>query len=323
MTSAERPPLCSAVSQQLEESAYGTAATAQLWLCLEQDGPWGRAAATGSHLDPDVGRALDALAGSVGGRFALVRRPGRHPDDGTSAHRDHEVLLAWADPASPWLLRGRTRDPRDLLALDAAALTAGDLDAVVRAAPALGLVREDVPQLLVCTNGRRDLCCAVRGRPVALEAGARRPGQVWETSHTGGHRFSPTGVLLPSGQMLARLDADLALQALDAASSGELPGALHGPVHDRGRSARPGALQAAESAVRAATGETRLDALVLAATVSQDDTGDVWDVDVVHADQRAWHVTVRRVVSGPDRPESCAKAPVPHQSWMVSIAPVA
>lgn len=317
MTAVERAPLCSVVSEGLDESAYGTAATARLWLCLEQNGPWGRVAATSSHLEPDVGRALDALAGAVGGRFALVRRPGRHPDDGTSAHRDHTVLVAWADPASPWLLRGRTADPRELLALDAAALTAGDLDAVVRAAPALGLVRDDTPELLVCTNGRRDLCCAVRGRPVALEAAARRPGQVWETSHTGGHRFSPTAVLLPSGQTLARLDPDLAVTALDGAARGELPPPLHGPRHDRGLSALESPAAAAVSLLRTHLGEPRWAALSASAVGLGEDR---WRVTVRHDDGREWVVVARRGVLGPDRPESCVKPAVPQTGWTVERA---
>ena len=45
-----------------------------------------------------------------------------------------------------------------------------------RPGPALAalpaLARSPEPALLVCTNARRDVCCAVRGRPVALEAAA-------------------------------------------------------------------------------------------------------------------------------------------------------
>ncbi len=317
MSSLERPPLCSAVSEGLAESAYGSAATARLWLCLEQNGPWGRLAATGSHLDPDVGSALDAFAASVGGRFALVRRPGPHADDRTPEHRDHEVLVAWASASSPWLLRGRTSEPRDLLSLDAAALATGDQKAVVRSAPALGLVPDDAAALLVCTNGRRDLCCAVRGRPVALEAGARRPGQVWETSHTGGHRFSPTAVLLPSGVTLARLDADLAAEAVDAASRGEFPRSLHGPRHDRGRSALAPALQAAESAARRTWGEVRLDALSCRLLDTPDER--TWLVEVRHCDGRAHRLRVRLAAGPAARPASCGKQNEPMTCFDVQL----
>ena len=61
MSRTEPAALCSLTSADLEESAYGSAAAALGWVCLEQNGPWGRAAATGSHLDAGLGSALDAL----------------------------------------------------------------------------------------------------------------------------------------------------------------------------------------------------------------------------------------------------------------------
>ncbi len=315
MSPAETDGLCSSVSQLLDESAYGSAAVARAWVCLEQNGPWGRTAATTSHLDPAVGDALDRSVSAANGRFALIRRPGRHPDDGAPEHRDHAVLVACADPARPWLLSGHAADPRALLSLDVAALAGGDADAVRASVPDVDLAPDPRPRLLVCTNGRRDLCCAVRGRPVALAAATRRPGQVWETSHTGGHRFAPTAVLLPSGQMLARLDADLAVLALDGAARGELPARLHGPRHDRGRSGLTPAAQAAESAVRRESGETSLAGL----TSRVEDRGDDrWLVEVTQRDGLAVHLEVRRTTGPAARPPSCGKDAEPMSALSVS-----
>lgn len=317
MTStAERRPLCSATSESMHESAFGSAATARAWICLEQSGPWGRVAAVDSHLDPELGRRLDAAAQTAGARFVLVRTPGRHADDHDGRHERHTVLLACADVTRPWLLRGELADPHQLGTLDVAALVRGDQAAVRASLPDVELVADDGPALLVCTNGRRDLCCAVRGRPVAIEAGARRPGAVWETTHTGGHRYSPTGVLLPTGQTLGRFDADLAVSALEAAARGELARELHGPDHDRGLSALDAPVRAAVSAVRAATGETQLAALTGTAEQVAD---DAWLVTVTHTDGRTWAVDANRTVLGPDRPESCVKPAVPQVGWSVVV----
>ncbi|MGN6611520.1 MAG: sucrase ferredoxin [Angustibacter sp.] len=308
--------MCSATSESLQESAFGSAATALAWIGLEQSGPWGRVAAVESHLDAELGRSLDSGAQAAGARFVLVRTPGRHADDHDGRHERHTVLLACADVARPWLLRGELADPHQLEALDVAALVRGDQAAVRSSLPDVELVQDDEPALLVCTNGRRDLCCAVRGRPVAIEAGARRPGQVWETTHTGGHRYSPTGVLLPSGQTLGRFDADLAVAALDAAAHGNLAPQLHGPDHDRGLSALDAPVRAAVSAVREAIGEPHLAALAGSAEQVSDDT---WGVRVTHTDGRAWAVEAARRVLGPDRPESCVKPAVPQVGWSVRI----
>lgn len=63
--------------------------------------------------------------------------------------------------------------------------------------------------VLVCTHGRRDACCGTLGTRLALSLPGLGAGvHVWRTSHTGGHRFAPTALLLPEGTMWAYLDLD-------------------------------------------------------------------------------------------------------------------
>lgn len=307
------PEACSVRSAQVGESAYGTAADATSWVCLEQNGPWGPIAATDSHLDPALGARLDAMMTAAGGRLTLIRRPGAHPDD--ARHRGPRTLLVASVVGAGWLLRGAVADPTELEALDVEALARGDLAAVLASMPTLAPDRR--PTLLVCTNGRRDVCCAVLGRPVALGVATARPGQVWETSHVSGHRFAPTAVLLPSGATLGRLDAELALLALDAAADDQLPPALHGPLHDRGASGLPAPQRAAVSWVRSSTGEVRLHSLAAGAADRVDDS--TWRIVVQHLDGRRWPVTVSRAVLGPDRPESCLKPAAPQVGWAVAM----
>jgi hypothetical protein len=52
---------------------------------------------------------------------------------------------------------------------------------------------------LVCTHGRHDACCAVRGRPVAAALASAYPERTWECSHIGGDRFAANVVVLPHG----------------------------------------------------------------------------------------------------------------------------
>jgi hypothetical protein len=287
-------------------SAYGTAARATFFVALEQPGPWGRDAATQSHLPAGLGGELAEACASRGGRLSLIRHPGPHADD--HGGPGHAAYLAWAGP-QPWLLTVSLDDPTDLLRADLDALAHGDRDAVARSMPA---AHEADPVLLLCTNGRRDVCCAVRGRPVALDAGAARPGRVWEASHTGGHRFAPTGVLLPHGATLARLDAAQAIDALDQAGSDRLPVVLLGPEHDRGRSALEPGAQAAESHVRAVSGEGSL--VDLETTACEPGADGAQRYAVRHRDGRRWLVRV----SGADvaaLPESCGKPAVPVTAW--------
>lgn len=306
-----RPDACSVRWDAAQPPAYGTASVARFWVALEQGGPWGRDAARQSHLDEAVGDRLARLCADAQGRFILVRRPGRHSDH--HLPQRHRVFVAWAG-SRPWLLSATVSDPAELLELlDPDVLAAGDVTAVTGRWPALSPVD---PVLLVCTNARRDVCCAVRGRPVALAGAERRPGRVWECSHTGGHRFAPTGILLPHGQTLARLDSDLAVQALDAAATGRLPRLLLGPVHDRGRSALPPPDQAAESFVRTEIGETGLTAL---STVSVPSADAQWLAGVTHTDGRHWSVEVRREIGPDELPASCGKTAAPVTTWHTTL----
>lgn len=71
--------------------------------------------------------------------------------------------------------------------------------------------------VLVCTHGRRDVCCGSLGTDLALQLGAGDdwPGvNVWRTSHTGGHRFAATFLLLPQGTGWAFADVELVDQVL-------------------------------------------------------------------------------------------------------------
>ncbi|WP_405868714.1 MULTISPECIES: sucrase ferredoxin [unclassified Streptomyces] len=285
---------CSTVSRELDEPISGTAATARTWLLLEQSGPWGANALTSSHLDPALGRALETAAKGTGVRIALIRRPGRHADCGTPAAR--QVYAAHTAPGNTWVHSARTCDPRALLDLDFAALGRGEhhtFDSALGARPHAG-----DPLALVCTNGKRDRCCALLGRPLAAELASSGVEGVWEVTHLGGHRFSPTLLVLPYGYAYGRAEAHAVKEILNGVQEGRI--VVEGC---RGSSAweRPG--QAAELAVRAAVREYAADVL---SVVRTDGAAPHWQVTVAHEDGRQWRVDVAQGASLPPRPESCS-----------------
>ncbi|GAB2329914.1 sucrase ferredoxin [Streptomyces griseoincarnatus] len=287
---------CSTVSRELDEPVAGTAATARTWLLLEQPGPWGAKALTSSHLDPALGRALEAAAKGTGVRIALVRRPGRHADSRMPATR--RVYVAHTVPGTVWLHSATTTDPARLLDLDLAALGRGEaacFDAVLGGAPHAG-----DPLALVCTNGKRDRCCALLGRPLAAELASSGVEGVWEVTHLGGHRFSPTVLVLPYGYAYGRAEAHAVKEVLHGVQEGRVV-----TEGCRGCSAweRPG--QAAELAVRRAVRE---DAAQVLSVVRTEGEAPHWEVTVAHVDGRRWRVEVAQGASRPPRPESCGSA---------------
>jgi len=298
---------CSFAWDEAELPAWGTAPRAAFWLAVEQNGPWGNKAFTQSRLDPAVGGAIEEAALAAGGRALLIRHPASHAD-----HADHplrRVYLAGGLDAKPWLLGGLIEDPEQLLELPFEILGSADPERLL--ARFNWLERQDGGLLLVCANAKRDLCCALRGRPIALALERLRPRQVWECTHTGGHRFAPTAIVLPAGQALARLTPEVAFAALQAAGSGILAAETFGPWHDRGRGHLSPACAVAEARVRQLTGECDPAALVTRPVA------DDAEVEVTHADGRTWTARLELRQHAQPLPESCVKLPIAAHGWYV------
>ncbi|HEY5821216.1 MAG TPA: sucrase ferredoxin [Propionibacteriaceae bacterium] len=230
MTDPASPFRCTDAARNRFDSLLGTAPPARRWLLLEHPGPWRIDAVAGSGIEPVMLAQLTSTAQRTGTRILLVRRPGRTP---ASAQRR-------------WILAGLDRATVDgFWSADA------ELEACVRAlsAPAQSTTETPEPILLVCAHGVHDVCCALRGRPVAAALAARWPDQVWESSHVGGDRFAPNVVLLPDGFYYGNLDPQSALAAVEA----HLAGAVS-TAYLRGMARHPPAAQAAVAAAYARFG---------------------------------------------------------------------
>ncbi|MFT2018858.1 sucrase ferredoxin [Streptomyces sp. 796.1] len=326
---------CATRSRELAEPLAGTAATARTWLLIEQSGPWGAKAVTASHLDPAVGRALEQAADGTGVRVALIRRPGRHADCHLPTRQ--RVIVAHTLPGRSWMRTAQVTEAAALLALDFAALGAGDVHTLdTRPAPTPPDTAAPLPHwepyageplALVCTNGKRDRCCALLGRPLAAELAASG-ADVWEITHIGGHRFSPTLLVLPYGYAYGRATAHSVKEVLAGARRGRI-------VTDgaRGRSAwdRPG--QAADLAVRRHIDEQHADALTVtglahrplpAEFAAAQPAATGWTATVQHTDGRGWQVTLAQLPAELPRPESCGAAPgTPARFDVLAIDPLA
>jgi hypothetical protein len=306
---------CSTISLAIGEDIRATAPTAQTWIVIEQPGPWGNRALTESRLDPDLGAALVSATAQVSTTVVLARSLSEDP---RAAQR------VWFAHTSPGGVRMRVAELADLTVLrdlDFAALSRGEL-------PGIG-AHSTEPLLFVCTNGKRDACCAVKGREVIRELRASAQdgisGAVFEVSHLGGHRFAPTALLLPHGTVYGRINADDAVQILRSARQGQ----LHRQGY-RGRSTWLGSEQAAEIAVRDQAGITGLEDLDVLRVVidalgrehvrpgrpSSETSDQAVAHEVRHRDGRAWRVLLTPQ-SGGSRPESCGAAAVPSSSWAV------
>jgi hypothetical protein len=287
------PTTCSASSLRLEEPLAGTAPTAATWLAIEQPGPWGARALVESHFDAELGAELNHRAKDTGVRIQMIRRVGHHALAETPGAR--QVLIASTLPGRGDFRALTVKDPRELLDLDFAQLGGGRIDAG-DAHPG--------PALLVCTNSKRDQCCAVLGRALALRLAELHGGvahaELWETDHLGGHRFAPTALVLPGGYLYGRLDIPSALLAAERAAGGEMS-----PQSCRGRSTWSKAGQAADLALRTDLALYGADAVEV--TGEEEVAPGLWAVTALAQDLE-YRVLVEQKVPAEARPESCGKA---------------
>src|SRR5262245_28978195 len=255
-------PRCSDVSRELGEPLLGTASVVRAWLLVEQPGPWGASALVESRLDRAVARELGRRARAAGVRVVLIRRA----REGGGAEQPRRCYAAWTGRGRPWLESGLPADPAALLELDLAALGRGG-------SPRLGEPHASALHL-VCTNGRHDRCCAIKGQPLARALAGAPPlsERVWECSHIGGDRFAGNLVCLPHGLYFGRLGPAEGVRVATAYERGEIDLA-----HYRGRCGLPWAAQAAERLLRAELGLTGVDDL-LVERLARPDPGEaaVW-----------------------------------------------
>lgn len=207
-------------------SAATAPQASRAWLLIEHNGPWPADPADAAL--PPAARAAARAAEPLGIRVQLIRRPGR-PRNSPAA----SVFAGWAGGAAPWLRHGRSGS---LAALDLRALADGRATSFGAAAGG--------PLYLVCTHGRRDVCCARYGAPLARELATRFPAQVWETTHVEGHRYAANLVILPEGLYYGPADIASASRAIGAHQRG-----LVSPERYRGRAGQPRDVQEAEHAL--------------------------------------------------------------------------
>jgi hypothetical protein len=290
---------CAQQSLDVGEPLFGTAVTlVERWLLLEHDGQWDRDAIESPGLPAEVRAHLGELLGrDKRTRFQLVR------DEVASATGFPRRLFA--------VMAGEGRQGVRVITLTSWEHLLGlDLAALFGTVPPDG-ANPHGPLVLVCTHGRRDVCCARLGVPVfrelARDVAHEGAGVVLQTSHLGGHRFAATLVLLPHGYQYGRLDLASARRVM----RGYFAERLSDLDRLRGRSCYAAEVQAAEFWVRQGAGRYGLGGLQLkrCEIVTQGSEGARVEVTFWDADSDELHeLTVVRETTSDMASPSCGEA---------------
>lgn len=279
-------PTCGEIALAVAEPLVGTASGSSRWLLIEHPGAWG------SHVVNDIIDSDTRNALKNQGITPLAVRGASHRMDDGPLH----LWLVDCVGMSAVTWECESSDLRDADVRDVA---------LSGSAPQPAKAWRD-PLLLVCTNGKRDVCCAVTGRSIMSNLAATHAPYILESSHLGGHRFAGVTLLLPAGYMHRCQDSGHAAQILEQAHAGRLES-----VGVRGRCGLSPSKQCAELAAREQWNDW---SLRLPLEYSEVDSL----VEVAAADGRLLSVAIETGV-GPSRPESCGGEGKPLH-WVRAIA---
>jgi hypothetical protein len=293
---------CAASAERRGDLLAASAPPAERWLLIEYRGPWPRDALTALHSRPEAHNQRsgvrdhlsveDAVADDLAAevwrfcaalrcRPALIRRFGRI--DRAVPRRwamvdsrlGHESVRWGELPADEYLfevLAGRDQGSPS-----------------------------DEPIYLICTHGRHDPCCAVRGRPTTAALAAMHPDRTWECSHIGGDRFAANVVLLPHSLFYGHVPPLRAAEVVGRYDEG-----LVVPDLLRGVGALPPQVQAAQHFARAAGRSLKVDSLRPIAV--QELVRGKWRVRLDDEGQEVVVVVAARLVAI-DGSMTCASSP--------------
>lgn len=221
---------CSHLSRNANEQLLGTGPDAKtIWLLLEYNATWGAKVFPESNLAAPVKAHLSAfLDNTPSSNILFIRQPGQQREA-------IAFFIVVAEERNPRLYRFDLSSYDDLLTIDFAAVASGEATQ-----PA-----SDERLYLVCTNSKRDACCARYGVGIYNELRQHVGEGAWQCSHIGGHRFAPTALFFPHGINYGRIEPDDVAAMTAAYQNGEI--ALE---YLRGRACYDRPTQAADALLR-------------------------------------------------------------------------
>ncbi len=192
---------CADVSAQMGEDLIGYAINTPLYILIECPPPWTANALDSPRLPAELKACLQECQQTQDVRPLLIynpqlQQPGqtrimifRQPTGLATGYHVQEFQVASLEAVVP-LLTTQLVHPQG-----------GERPAEMR-------------DILICTHGSHDRCCARYGKPFfygaakTVKALAQPQVRVWQVSHIGCHRVAPTLVDLPSGRYYGRLTPD-------------------------------------------------------------------------------------------------------------------
>ncbi len=188
-TSSKKAFYCSTASRYFKEALAGTAANYKSYILVEHAGPF-PSKATDGLMNKSWLQGLNQLALRNKGKLLLIRN--RHTN-----YRTCRIVFVDC-----------VRQKYFEIVVPLEEVHTIDVESYLNNTHT---VWEQTPFFLVCTNGKKDKCCAKFGFPVfRFFENLRVPFnyKIWECTHIGGDRFAANAVLMPFGVYYGRVGVE-------------------------------------------------------------------------------------------------------------------
>lgn len=194
---------CADASKCAQEDIIGTASNYQTYVLIECCLPWESEAFNSQQIPQNLKDLVEQLEHSKQKiRFLLIN------SDRTKCANQRKILIY--DNKHQELFCGYEKhefnaDSFDKVAGILKSYLAGEI-------PDCETENELSRDILVCTHGSHDMCCARYGNPFYAQVTALvselelQDVRIWKSSHFGGHRMAPTAIDLTDGRYYGNLD---------------------------------------------------------------------------------------------------------------------
>lgn len=194
---------CADASKFAQEDIIGTASNYQIYVLVECCGPWEYEAFNSKQIPQNLKDLIQEIEHSKRKiRFLLIN------SDRTKCSSQRKILIYKNQDRE--LFSGYEKHEFNVDSIEKVAgivrsYLAGEV-------PDCEIDNKPSRDILVCTHGSHDMCCARYGNPFYAQATALVSElgldniRVWKSSHFGGHRMAPTAIDLTDGRYYGNLD---------------------------------------------------------------------------------------------------------------------
>ncbi len=194
---------CADAAKCAQEDIIGTASNYQTYVLIECCVPWESEALNSKQIPQNLKDLIEEVEDSKQKvRFLLIN------NDQTKCADQRKVLIY--HKKNQELFGGYERHEFNVDSIDnVAGIVKSYLAGEVSDCETKNNPSRDI---LVCTHGSHDMCCARYGNPFYAEAVAVASElglddvRIWRSSHFGGHRMAPTAIDLTDGRYYGNLD---------------------------------------------------------------------------------------------------------------------